>query len=177
MKFGQEAKITDGKRGKGKNQKQKLMPEHEMFNKPLEEIVNAIIDTLSKHQGERGLRVALNIIMLCIGDRCLSEPPSSVRLVNGGFRTFLSEYPDVPHTDGTLLFLHQTQSRPKESEASPPIKQTNQRQSYSRSAKVRGVAEGSSCSNSPGPVHLEDVITCLRFKRTNDVGLFVVLVY
>jgi hypothetical protein len=121
-KFAREAMVTNSKRGKGKKSKSKPMTRHRLFNKPLEGIVNTIIDEVSQRQGECGLQAALNILMLWIGDCCPSESSAIVHLVDDGVRPFVSERPDVSRTDGALLFLYQAYSRSKENEATPPIK-------------------------------------------------------
>jgi hypothetical protein len=63
-KFAREAMVTNSKREKGKKSKSKPMTRQRLFNKPLEGIVNTIIDKVSQRQGECGLQAALNILML-----------------------------------------------------------------------------------------------------------------
>jgi hypothetical protein len=157
--------------------------EHNIYNEPVEKIVNTIINALPVFEGGTPTHDTWSGSLLTqtpqTGIEHASEAAREVykiRLQNDGFRSFQAERPDVTRSDGALLFLHQAKSSPAKSTTTQPTANSHRkaptRKQPHRMAKIR-TTESSDSTETPkqkGPIHLEDAICCLQFKRRNTVS-------
>jgi hypothetical protein len=151
-----------------------VMKEHDIFNEPLEEIINTIIQVLPNCQGKLSLYDVSYALMLRLDNRdalnSLGSLPG-IFLVADGFRPFVAKCPDVSRSDGALLFLHQAKSRPTKDEPAPsdqpktPAGQTR----YPWKVKMCPIIAAEE-SQVEKRIHLEDVIACLQFKPKDEVS-------
>jgi hypothetical protein len=165
--------------------------EHHMFIEPLEEIVNQTIAILAGDEGlaKEGISGELrphdvstreahssttragNPCFPSSGTSTPAADSSRICLQNDGFRSFTSERPDVYRSDGALLFMDKVKSRSKETQPAEAEQPTSSpiRKQPPRKAKIRSVQRATKLDKK-GPVHLEDVVACLRFKRKYEAS-------